>query len=72
MCVSFHGNGDFQVDWRWGEWHVGTVIGMEKKCVKSDKNTTIPDFVCHKIRDSRFYLFLTNRPIFSTTVWSPG
>lgn len=43
-----------------------------KKCVKSDKKTTIPDFVCHKIRDSRFYLFLTNRPIFSTTVWSPG
>ena len=30
MCVSFHGNGDFQVDWRWGEWHVGTIIGMEK------------------------------------------
>lgn len=28
--VSFHGNGDFQVDWRWGEWHVGTIIGMEK------------------------------------------
>ena len=36
-CVSFHGNGDFQVDWRWGEWHVGTIIGMKKKCVKSDK-----------------------------------
>uniref|UniRef100_UPI00402720C7 hypothetical protein n=1 Tax=Candidatus Cryptobacteroides bacterium TaxID=3085639 RepID=UPI00402720C7 len=30
LCVSFHGNGDFQVDWRWGEWHVGTIIGMEK------------------------------------------